>query len=734
MINKKQAYVVATFLVLLVGSMPIIALGQSSTDADTKSQTRKYWDELMHYAMIGRWDLAISNGQALLDSAPDPVQLLDLAENKQYADHYRNLSLLEQDTPLREVATEIMKLVEKGRFMRRTDTQRIADEIKRLSGTTRARMIAIERLKDSGEWAVPVMIEALRDPDRADEMAEIRRVLPQLGKSAINPLVVVIQKCVNLNLKIIVLEALGKIGYAHALPYMQETVESDQSLPELKNAALKAIRAIRQEQVPTQTPAAQLFEKLALDYYDHLSSLEVPAIQELANIWFWDAQKGLYAEQIKRDAFDELMAMRSCESAVRLDPTRSNSVALWLSSFFRLEADGHDQPNYFGPNHADADTYALTAGPEYLHRVLARALANRNRPVALSAIQALARNAGQQSLLLELQARRPLIDALNFPDRQVRFSAALAIGGAAPDKKFQKQDLVVTILAEALRQKGQRNAVVTQADQDKRNSIVSQLRQSNEFSAVASDKFFSVVLKQAKRLASLDLIVLGYDINHPDITAALELMSKDYRLAFCPTLIIAHPDNIIKARKLAQEYSFVEAVLQQTPADEMLKIAQRILADNQAQIFPSALADLYAGQSAHVLWQLALTQNKVLPLSIAESALIEALADDRQLIKRSAIETLARMDSTSAQRALAKLAIDDNSDMEIRRMAFGNLAISAKKFGNLLLAEQIDTIYTNIVSSKDADPQLRNQASQAFGSLNLPSARISQLILDQAKR
>ncbi len=80
------------------------------------------------------------------------------------------------------------------------------------------------------------------------------------------------------------------------------------------------------------------------------------------------------------------LAMRSCENAVRLDPTRSGAISLWLSSFFRLEAEGFEQPVYFGERHAKAGTYALTAGPEFLHRVVVRALRNRNRPVAMAAI------------------------------------------------------------------------------------------------------------------------------------------------------------------------------------------------------------------------------------------------------------------------------------------------------------------------------------------------------------
>ena len=135
-----------------------------------------------------------------------------------------------------------------------------------------------------------------------------------------------------------------------------------------------------------------------------------------------------------------------------------------------------------------------------------------------------------------------------------------------------------------------------------------------------------------------------------------------------------------------------------------------------------------------MLQQLTQTDNKVLPLENAQASLIAALAEERLVLQHAAIVTLAGMDSTSAQRAVAKMALDENVAMETRLLAFANLTGSAKRFGNLLLAEQIDAMYNDIVSTRDADSQLRSLASQAYGSLNLPSAKISQLILDQSKK
>lgn len=695
------------------------------------AQTEYYWGELMHYAMIGRWDLARSNGEALLNLPPNPITLLRLAESDQYAEAYRNLMLLQKDTPLKDIADRILEIVEQGRFMLRTDTSRIAEDVKRLSGTTRGRMLALRRLKDSGEWAVPVMIEAIRDPERSEEISVIKWALPQLGKPAVTPLVAVLQQCRELNVRLIALDVLEKLGYKESLPYIKQVIEDPASPVELKNAALGALESISTKTNTADKSASLLFRDLGNNYYNHLPSLQVPAIQDLANIWFWDNRDGLYKEQVARDAFDELMAMRCCELSVKLNSEMPASISLWLSAFFRLEAEGHSYPEYFGQLHPDADTYALTAGPEYLHRTLGRALDNRNRPVALSAIKALQRNSGQQSLLFEINGVKPLVAAMSYPDREIRFSAALAIGGVLPEREFEYSDRVVPILAEALRQKGNRYAMLVADDDEFRNQMLSQLRETNEFADIIASRFFSVAEQQSRDVPSINLVILTGSITQPNLKETLQIMKDDYHLAFCPTIILADERSLQRLQALEERYPFVRVMLKNANLQTILQTAQTILFDNNARPFSAELADQYAIQASQVLRELAVSENEVLPLQDAEAALIDALYEQRETIQQDAVVTLARLNSSDAQRAIASLALDDTMPLEKRLAAFANLSRSAKQHGNLLLTEQVDRIY-EIVSSFEANSELRTLASQAHGSLNLPSEKIRVLILNQS--
>jgi hypothetical protein len=109
-------------------------------------------------------------------------------------------------------------------------------------------------------------------------------------------------------------------------------------------------------------------------------------------------------------------------------------------------------PDYFGDRHADALVYATTAGVEYLHHALARAVKDKNAYVALGVIEALGTTAGEKSLLYKLGPAQPLLQSLTFNDRMVRYSAAIAIGSAGPTEGFAEAKLVTANLAEALGQ------------------------------------------------------------------------------------------------------------------------------------------------------------------------------------------------------------------------------------------------------------------------------------------
>ncbi len=581
----------------------LIALGLSVilTAGALAEGVQEDWNNFLHYTAIGRFDLANGFGQKLIESSPDPVELLALSEEN--PDGYSILLKMNADSEeLKEVSGKILDIIEKGRFVRRTDPKIIVDEIRRLSTTVRGRIAAEERLGNAGEYAIPYMLSALADPSRKNEFAAITQAIPKIGRNAIRPLTAALQM-EDVAVKGEVIRALGKIGYFEPLPYLKLIMETASS-SELKSLAEKAITEI--DSSALKISAAELFFKLGEMYYDRAESVAVNDGYDFGNVWFWDAAKNeVTRQEVSKKYFNELMTMRCCEWALKADAATGKAIGLWIAGFYRAESAGIPMPDYFGQGHADAMTYATTAGPEYLHQALARALENKETFVALGVVEALAVNAGTQSLLYQLGTEQPLAKALTYEDQKVRYSAAIAIALALPTHGFTGSEMIVKNLSEAVLEKG-----------------------SGELGT--------------------------------------ELSAK------------------------------------------------------------------YAFRAIRAMQTLALTQNKIVDLSEAMGALIEATTSPNAEMQILAADVLARLESPENQRAIATMALSDKNLPEVRVAAFGSLAISAKQNANLLLSEQIDAIYA-LVSSTETEPILRAAAAGAYGALNLPSEKVKVLILDQSK-
>lgn len=437
MLNGRAVAVVLCLAGLIVGS----GLSQQRTLAND-------WNDFLHYVKIGRFDLAKGYGQAILQSNPDPVALLELTQaNPQGYELAMKVVETSKDAELASVAKQLLAVIEQGRFELRSDPQVIVDEIKRLSTTIRGKINAIGRLKNSGEYAIPFMLDAIADPARRSELDNILEALPQIGRHAIRPLAASLQMN-NDAVKAEVIRALGQIGYPQSLPYLKYVVEKDASV-ELRSLAAQSIQKIDPQM--SNAPAAAMFFQLAEKYYYHDESLAPQEGPSFANIWFWDTDANrLVREEVDRAYFNELMAMRCCEWSLKADDQFGLSIGLWLAAFFKAEATGVAMPEYFGAQHASALTYAKTAGPEYLQQTLLRGLNDKNAAVALGAAEALATNAGENSLLYTVGPAQPMLQALSFSDRAVRYTAAIAIANAGPRQPFNESRLVVQNLAQAL--------------------------------------------------------------------------------------------------------------------------------------------------------------------------------------------------------------------------------------------------------------------------------------------
>jgi len=437
-------------LVLVVGIAIVLA---APVFAETLEGN---YNDMLHYLKIGQFDLAKGYAQAILDGNASPVDLFALADgNPQGYALIIKARERATDTELSGLCGKVGDIIEQGRFIRRADPKVIVDEIARLSTTSRGKLNAIKRLQNAGEYAIMYMLDALGDDARKTEWPDISSAMGQMSKEAIRPLAAALQTN-NVGVKSEIIKAMGKIGYPQSLPFLKYIAEKDSSA-ELRGLAEASIKKI--DAVALKVPAAQLCYRLGEDYYYHAESLAPAADANFANMWFWDANNArLDSERVDKRYFNELMSMRCCEWSLKADDKFGQAIGLWLAAFFKAESYDVVMPAYFGEGHADAMTYATTAGPEYLHQALARAMKDKDAQVALGAIEALFATAGESSLFYRVGTSQPLAEALSFDSKAVKFSAAIAIAAAGPKQAFPESKLVVANLAEALAQSSEQSA------------------------------------------------------------------------------------------------------------------------------------------------------------------------------------------------------------------------------------------------------------------------------------
>ncbi|MHC4501021.1 MAG: hypothetical protein ACYS21_18120 [Planctomycetota bacterium] len=179
-------------VILAVG---LLAAGLSSAQRlEGKPTLEDNWNDFLHYTLIGRFDMAEGFALAILESDPDPVELFALGQKNQQG--YKLLSRAKENVhqpDLAKLSGELWTIIELGRFLRRSNAKVVFDEIKRLSTTERGRLTAVKRLENSGEYAIPLMLDALGDNSRKEEWPNIVWALPKIGRDAIRPLAAALQ-------------------------------------------------------------------------------------------------------------------------------------------------------------------------------------------------------------------------------------------------------------------------------------------------------------------------------------------------------------------------------------------------------------------------------------------------------------------------------------------------------------------------------------------------------------
>lgn len=678
------------------------------------------------FCQVGRFDIADANFRALLDADPDPVAILEFAEKER---HGRDVLIQLVDNPtVGESVRRMLDLLNQGEAIVKADPTRIQENIQRLGGPPRGFENAVQALRDSGEYAVPFLIQSMQNQQQKDLLRPILLAFPSLDRPALNPLVIALRMRDAATDRYLI-EIVGKIGYGQAVPYLLQLRQDPNTVPELKPIITQALDAIAANgsTIPIDVTPAEAYYRLAEQYYNNTPELAADPRLDEANVWYWRSDM-LVNTPVPTPIFNEVMAMRCCTEALRLDPGHKSAIALWLAANFRRAAqlpaalsDPTRPENFPSPAY-----FAEVAGAEYCLLALARAVDDNDPAVALGAIDALRKTAGTANLITDENGRLPLAEALSSPNRMVRVRAGLALANARPRTEFTGYQNLMPVLSEALMlHGGARNALVVDADQENANTVAGALR-GQGYEVLIDANLYEGLRKIREELPGIDVIFLASDIASPDLPTALRELRGEFRFAATPVVVVTKPGDVEEVQALVRaDHRLTEIPAQPRPVDVAKAVALVLHAVGAETITPDVGAAL-ALDAAQQLATLALTENPIFHAGDAESALLATLSTTDATLHMAVVDVLSLLDSAAAQQTLAAIALDASADQAERVRLFAALATSAKRNGNLLSSESVNQLVT--IAARDENLDLREAASAALGALSVTGEPASEII------
>lgn len=716
-------------VLLALGGLPMgNALAQEASAAAQpaeKSTPADLLKDFIYYTRIDNYEVAAGYLRQLKDLNLKPVDLVKLVEESDQKDRFeQTVPRAMRKVELEELAGWLFKTYEQGKLERARDPEQIKANIALLSGTIRGRLLASERLRTAGEYAMPQLLAAFLDRNNPALSSQVRQVIVSLGSQAVIPLVTALPK-VSAEQQELVANLLADVPYSTSIPFLADLASSTQVQP-VKDACHRAIEKLGGA---AGADVAGLYQALAESYYQERTELTSFVGEDFQLLWSFDAGTGLLMTAIRTPVYHEAMAMRLAARSMQLRPDNPDAVALWVASNFSREIDtpaGYDNPTY-PKGRRDAMYYAVASGAGVDQRVLGRALSTNDTPLARRAIAAIEQTAGGSSLWADTDGQRPLLAALTYPNRRVQFDAALALAAAQPNTAFDGSERVVPILASAVHESANMTAAVVAPDNETYQAVRGMLERM-KFSVLPFGKTLDELAPAIADASSVDLIVSA-NLAGDSVPAFIDQVRGTPRVSAAPIMVLSRSEAYQSLRR-RYETDRTVAVRQSALAEATVaKAVQQLIDDASGGALTVDEANSYAKRSLAALRDLAVSGNSVLSVSESTTALIAALGERKGAMRLDVAEILARIGQDRAQISLMDAAITASGAERVDLMH--KVTASARRFGSMLQPRHVDQIVELVAKGPDAEA---NAAAALLGALGMKDNRVVPLILEHAKK
>lgn len=694
--------------------------------AQPERTPREAIEDFIHFVRIARVDIAAGLAGELGALPITDSEFADLVDGVNVGEAFDTAVAQALFYPeLEGPAAALAQRYERGRLDRARNAEEIRRNIEVLRvGTLYARTRATERLLSAGEYAMPQLLESmLRETDTV-LVSRVEDVIVGMGPQALVPLMTLIG-ALDAGQQELLVALFRRIGYATPLPVLVDLHRTTAS-EELRRAIDLAVRELGGS---VEDDPAGLYRLLAEGYYKErpeLTSFPGETVQLL-----WDVVGGGVPtfSAIRTEVFHEAMAMRYVQRAIELAPTDQASIALWIAANLSREIDlpaGYEDPSY-PPSRRDATFYSVAAGPQIGGAVLRRAIDDRDTPLARRAIATIERTAGAAGLTAQgSEGRRPLVEALTYPNRRVRYEASLAFAAANPRSTFVGAETVVPTLAAMVRESGDRYAVVlTGSDREAYDRLRVILEGDGFVVLPPADNGLGDIETAIYEAPGIDLVVIQASLERA--RGHIDAVRDHARLSVSPVAALVPGSDLAGARLAYQSDPGVEVRRDTIQRDELLATAGALIDVAGGGAITAQDARDYADRALSALRDLALSPDGALRVEEGAVQLLAALGELTGERRQRLGEILSRIAEPSAQVALMDAALDARGPEQV---AFLDLtAASAKRFGSLLEARQVRRLVE--IVEQEPDDAVATAAAALAGVIELPGSSLAPLILGQ---
>ncbi|MGP1347158.1 MAG: HEAT repeat domain-containing protein [Phycisphaerales bacterium] len=693
----------------------------------SRPSVQRLVEDFVFFVTVAKYELAQANIRALLEMDIEATELAAIIGDApglaaRFDEAYRRALVVPE---LEADAAALWKKYETGLDDRARSPQRISESIAMLDQGMRAEQLATQRLISAGEYAVPQLFDLLSGGQDLRMRARAQRMLERLGSDAVKPLLAALPASLpEVQERIAII--LGQVGNPLALPALYELANAEGTAPTVRSEAQNAIRAITGT-YDASVRSSVLYQTQARSYFDGRRRvvgglLSFPG-EDFQLIWNFTPEVGLTPLPIETVVYHETMAMQMAERALSQDASNGDALAVWIAANFARElSESGETPNpLYDSEDRDAVFFATLAGAGSTQRALDLALEDGDTQLVRALIAALDSSIGGAGLVEGESAQTPLVRALTYPDRMVRFEAALALARSMPERGFIGAERVVPTLAGFIRESGVRYALVLAEDVDRQQFLRAAL-ESEGFTVLPPTRSLNDAMSDVAATPGVDIAVI--DLPGEVGVAASEALRGEPSLRATPALVFLSLEDQVRFNNRLSGDVISTMVRPGLSESQLAAAAVQAVGSASGEVLSDEAAEDAALEAIEALRRLAIGRSSALSINDAGTALIAALNESSGLIRLELADVLGYICESRAQTALLDAALQSEGNEQV--LLLNTAAASARRCGPLSEDRQIEALADLLLVG---DLESARAAAEVLGALRAAGEQAVPVIL-----